>query len=153
MERGVSGGPIREERRLGVFAAINQVVDPCSAGVRVPIGVVDMGLVESVNLDGGRVSIELITTAPFCLFTGLFEEEIQQRVSALPWVESVQVAFNSDPRLLGAWDEERMSADARAALAERFKRSKQPRNVDDNCADGPGVGRKGDTGFLTRIEA
>jgi metal-sulfur cluster biosynthetic enzyme len=112
-----------------------------------------MGLVESVNLDGGRVSIELITTAPFCLFTGLFEEEIQQRVSALPWVESVQVAFNSDPRLLGAWDEERMSADARAALAERFKRSKQPRNVDDNCADGPGVGRKGDTGFLTRIEA
>jgi metal-sulfur cluster biosynthetic enzyme len=134
MERGVSGEPIRD-RRLGVLAAINQVVDPCSVGVRVPIGVVDMGLVESMNLDGGHVSIELLTTTPFCLFTGLFEEEIQQRVSALPWVESVHVGFNSDPRLLGAWDEGRMSVDARAALAKRYKRARWPRNVDVNCAD------------------
>ena len=135
MERGtgMSSEPI-QERRLGVLAAINQVVDPCSVGVRVPIGVVDMGLVESVDLDGGRVSIEMITTAPFCLFTGLFEEQIQQQVSVLPWVESVHVAFNSDPRLLGAWDEERMSVAARAALAQRFKRTSRPRNLN---LDGP----------------
>jgi metal-sulfur cluster biosynthetic enzyme len=143
MERRMSDEPIREMRRLGVLAAINQVVDPCSAGVRVPIGVVDMGLVESVNLNGGRVSIELLTTAPFCLFTGLLEEEVQRRVSALPWVESVHVAFNSDPRLLGTWDEKRMSAGARAALAQRFKRSRQPRNVDVTCADGRGLAGRG----------
>jgi metal-sulfur cluster biosynthetic enzyme len=126
----MSAEAVGEKRRLAVLAAINQVVDPCSVGIGVPIGVVDMGLVESVNLNGDRVSIDLITTAPFCLFTGLFEEEIEQRVSALPWVTSVHVAFNSDPRMLGAWDEERMSDDARAALAQRFKRTMQPRNAE-----------------------
>jgi hypothetical protein len=48
----MSGEAVGEAQRLEVLSAINQVVDPCSVGIGVPIGVVDMGLVESVNLTG-----------------------------------------------------------------------------------------------------
>jgi metal-sulfur cluster biosynthetic enzyme len=121
MERSVEDD-VSRERRVEVLAAINDIVDPCSAAVRVPIGIVDFGLVESVDLDGGRVNLELLTTAPSCMFTGLFEEEVERRVAALPWVESVHVAINSEPRFLSLWDESRMSDAARAALARRYPR-------------------------------
>src|ERR1700674_1639518 len=100
MERSVEDD-VSSERRRQVMAAINEIVDPCSAAVRVPIGIVDLGLLESVDLDGGRVSLDLLTTTPFCMYVGLFEEEVERRVSALPWVESVQVRFDAEPRFVG----------------------------------------------------
>jgi metal-sulfur cluster biosynthetic enzyme len=117
MERNVVDG-LTSERHREVLAAINGIVDPCSAAIRVPIGIADLGLVEALELDGGRVEVVLITTSPFCMFVGLFQEEVERRVSAMPWVESVHVRLNGEP----IWEESRMTSAARAELAERYPR-------------------------------
>jgi metal-sulfur cluster biosynthetic enzyme len=104
------------ERRRAVVAAINGIVDPCSAALAEPIGLADLGLVEEVRIDGGRVRVTLVPTSPQCLFVGLFEEEVEARVSALDWVESVEVAFDEGQKI---WDETRMTAAARDRLSHR----------------------------------
>jgi metal-sulfur cluster biosynthetic enzyme len=103
-------------RREAVLAALNGIVDPCSAAMAEPIGLADLGLVERLEMQGGRVDIELVPTSPHCLFVGLFEEEIASRVGALDWVESVNVRFDEGETI---WDESRVSAAARARLARR----------------------------------
>jgi metal-sulfur cluster biosynthetic enzyme len=104
-----------DERREQVLQAINEVIDPCSAGIASPTGLLDMGLVERVVIDGSRVSIVLTTTAPQCMFVGSFETEAQGRVAALPWVENVEVQTDYTVD----WDESRMSELARRRLDRR----------------------------------
>jgi metal-sulfur cluster biosynthetic enzyme len=95
---------------------LNGIVDPCSAAMAEPIGIADMGLVEDVRVDGGRVEVVLVPTSPHCLFVGLFEEELEKRLSALPWVESVGVELDEGTII---WDEQRMTDAARERLARR----------------------------------
>ena len=103
-------------RARAVRDAINAIVDPCSTAMAEPAGIDDMGIVEAVRLDGDRVEVELLPTSAHCLFTGLFEEEIEQRVGTLPWVGSVHVTLS---RSLEIWDESRMSPRLRERLARR----------------------------------
>jgi metal-sulfur cluster biosynthetic enzyme len=104
--------------RAQVIDAINQIIDPCSAGVGSPIGIADMGLVERLEIHGGEVEVELITTSPMCMFVGHFEQEAERRIGALSWVRSVRVI--STQRTM--WDESLMSEAARTRLAEKYRR-------------------------------
>jgi metal-sulfur cluster biosynthetic enzyme len=106
------------QQRAEALAAINEIVDPCSAGVGVPIGLTEMGLIEELTLGDGHVVVTLMTTAPHCMFVGLLEEEIEQRVSALAWVKSVRVERSSCETV---WDDSRMSEAARERLIERHR--------------------------------
>jgi metal-sulfur cluster biosynthetic enzyme len=105
-----------EERRRAVVAAVNAIADPCSIAMAEPIGIADLGLVEEVRIDDGHVTVVLVPTSPQCLFVGLFEEEVEARVSALDWVESVLVGFDEGETI---WDETRMTSVARERLARR----------------------------------
>lgn len=123
MERAVeplgsfrAGGCVEDERRRAVLEAVNGIADPCSIAMTEPIGIADLGLVEDVGISGGRVEIALLPTSPHCLFVGLFEEEIEERVSALGWVESVHVRLDEGETI---WDESRMTTAARERLARR----------------------------------
>ena len=55
-----------------VREVINQVVDPCSASIGIPIGLVDLGLVRSVEVDNAAdrpdVIVRLRLTSPGCMF-------------------------------------------------------------------------------------
>jgi len=99
-----------------VRAALNEVVDPCSAALAEPVGLSDMGLVEDIRVEGSHVEIVLIPTSPSCMFVGLFHEEAEKRVAALPGVESVRVTLEEGTIL---WDEGRMTESARARLVRR----------------------------------
>lgn len=101
-----------------VTDAINGIIDPCSAGVGSPIGLADMGLVKRLEIRGDAVEVELITTAPLCMFVGHFEEEAERRIGALDWVRSVSVTCTQRTM----WDESLMSEVARVQLAERYRR-------------------------------
>jgi metal-sulfur cluster biosynthetic enzyme len=111
-----------EERRRAVREQINGVLDPCSRAMAVPTGIADMGIVEDVRIDGGRVHVQLLPTSPHCLFLGLFEAEIETRVKALPWVERVSVELTVGAEI---WTEERMERGARERLA-RSRRARRP---------------------------
>lgn len=104
--------------RRRVLAAINEIVDPCSAGIGMPTGIADLGLIDRLEIDDGRVDVTLITTAPHCMFVGMFKEQIEHRVGATPGVASVRVTMNYETM----WDESRMSEGARARTVERHRR-------------------------------
>ena len=107
---------VSEGRAAQVREAINAIVDPCSAAMSEPAGIADMGLLEQVSIDGDEVAVELLPTSAHCLFVGLFEEEIEERVGTLPWVGSVRVTLS---RSLDIWDESRMDPRLRERLRLR----------------------------------
>jgi metal-sulfur cluster biosynthetic enzyme len=115
VERALAGLE-SEDRVRAVVAAVNGIADPCSIAMTEPIGIADLGLVEDVRVDGGHVDVVLVPTSPHCLFVGLFEEEVEARVLALEFVESVNVEHEEGEII---WDETRMAPEARERLRRR----------------------------------
>jgi metal-sulfur cluster biosynthetic enzyme len=58
-----------------------------------PIGLVGVGLIERIDIDGPAVAATVLPTFPDCLFRGVFEGEIKSRLQELLWCRSVMVAF------------------------------------------------------------
>lgn len=69
---------------LTVRSVVDSVVDPCSAGRGVPIGLAAMGLLRTVRIDraGGdvRVVLGMRVTSPGCSFTIEFDTQIRRRL-------------------------------------------------------------------------
>ena len=107
------------DRRGEILLLLDQIHDPCSISIGRPIGLVGMGVIEAVAVDGDKVAVTVLPTFPDCLFRGVFEAEIEARVGALPWCRSVSVTFAPADR---AWDESRMTPDA----LRRLGRKKRP---------------------------
>jgi metal-sulfur cluster biosynthetic enzyme len=61
--------------------------------VRTPIA--DLGLLDEVEVDGGRVTVRFHLTSPLCphRFAGHIGQEIRRRVARVPGVESVEVVL------------------------------------------------------------
>jgi len=55
--------------------------------------IADLGLLDEVEVDGGRVTVHFHLTSPLCpaKFAGTIGQEIRRRVGRLPGVESVEV--------------------------------------------------------------
>ena len=90
--------------------ALRSVYDPCCEQQR--ISVVDMGLIESVALDGERATVELVLTSGWCPFASKLLELVRERIESLPEVQgaSVQIVWEK------GWSSDRLSADARQKL-------------------------------------
>lgn len=95
---------------------INQIVDPCSRAAGTPVGLVDMGIVRSVEIFDGSVRIELMPTFSGCLFAGVFSEEAQRRIEAIAGCDEVVVEIVARAE---TWTEDDMSDSARQRLEER----------------------------------
>jgi len=104
------------EHVAAVRRSLNSIVDPCSAALGVPSGLVDMGLVQQVDVSDGRVVVSLLPTGPGCVFLDHFETEIEQRLGAFEWCSEVRVQIAEDDLV---WDETRLSSAVRQRLAER----------------------------------
>jgi len=94
-----------------VFGALRQCFDPCCR--EKGISVVDMGLIESVAVDGGDVRIDMVLTSGWCPFAMHLLTDMEQQVAALDGVTHVDVNIVWGP----AWTPERLSADARRKLS------------------------------------
>jgi metal-sulfur cluster biosynthetic enzyme len=104
MGRGVS--PSRE----AVIGALDNCYDPCCRDRR--ISVVDMGLIESIEIENRKVEIEMVLTTGWCPFASRLLEMVTEEVGALPTVDNVDVDVIWDP----TWTPERMSESAREKL-------------------------------------
>lgn len=57
--------------------------------------IADLGLLDEVEVDGGRVTVRFHLTSPLCPanFAARIGKEIRRRVSAVPGVQSVEVVL------------------------------------------------------------
>lgn len=96
-----------ERVRALVTEALREVVDP-----EIGLNVVDLGLVYAVDIDGGRVCVDLTMTTPACPLSEQIVRDAEERIRGVDGVEAVEVRLVWEP----AWGPERMSASARATL-------------------------------------
>jgi metal-sulfur cluster biosynthetic enzyme len=93
-----------------VIGALDNCYDPCCRDRK--ISVVDMGLIESIEIEDRRVGIEMVLTTGWCPFASRLLEMVTEEVGALSTVDSVEVDVVWDP----TWTPERMSESARGKL-------------------------------------
>lgn len=78
-----------------IEAELDQVIDPCSAGIGKPVGLVGMGLIKDLALndgpDGTHVRILLRLTSPCCMMAPSFAAQAENRLKALDEIASVEV--------------------------------------------------------------
>ncbi len=94
----------------GVIRALDNCYDPCCRDRK--ISVVDMGLIESIDIQDRAVSIEMVLTTGWCPFAARLLGMVEEEVGSLPGVDSVDVEVVWDP----TWTPQRMSAGAREKL-------------------------------------
>jgi metal-sulfur cluster biosynthetic enzyme len=89
-----------------VRAALAEVTDP-----ELPVGIVDLGLVRSIAVDGDRVTVGLTFTSIACPCTDLLREDVEARLRRLDGVAHVEVEELFEP-----WSRDDMTEDGRLAL-------------------------------------
>jgi metal-sulfur cluster biosynthetic enzyme len=112
--RGVSAAVSTTVSEAAVRAAIDAVVDPCSRLYGTNISLLDLGMVESVRVDGGAVRVDLLLDDPLCMYTFVIQRELRERIAALDGVASVEITVLPD----FGWSRERVSPAARQRLLD-----------------------------------
>jgi len=112
---GRAGGVARVEEPASdvsevILGALRTVYDPCCKEKE--ISVVDMGLIESIQLDGDAARVELVLTSGWCPFAVDLLGMIQEKVESLPEVGGAEVEVVWEK----AWSPERLSGPAREKL-------------------------------------
>ena len=87
--------------------ALTNVIDP-----ELGLDFVELGLIYAIEVSGGAVSVTYTLTTPGCPIGPMVEEQIEEFVSELDGVESVESAVVFTP----PWTPEKMSEDAKFAL-------------------------------------
>jgi FeS assembly SUF system protein len=102
--------PADELARLAdeVVAALKTVYDP-----EIPADIYELGLVYRVDVDDDRnIDIDMTLTAPGCPVANEMPGWVEDAVSMVPGIKSVNVHMVFEP----PWTPERMSEEARVAL-------------------------------------
>ncbi len=90
-----------------VEAALTNVIDP-----ELGLDFVELGLIYEIDVDGPSVHVTFTLTSPGCPIGPQVSEQIEEFVSELDGVESVDSTMVFTP----AWTPELMSEDAKFAL-------------------------------------
>ena len=104
-------GEVRTIEAKDLIDALRGVDDPEYPGV----SVVDMGMIASAEIAGGRATVELITTFSGCPAHDVISSDIAAVVGALDGIVEVSVRRSTE-----AWDTSRLSEHARAVMARDF---------------------------------
>ena len=83
-----------------VRAALNTVIDPCSAVAGAPAGIVEMGLVRDLAIvdEGAGVAVRLSigVTEPGCMMGASFALRARESLERLPGISSVDVQLDHE---------------------------------------------------------
>ena len=106
-----------------VRTVLNSIIDPCSRAAGVPAGIVEMGLIRSVEVRqepaGASLTVTIRVTEPGCLMAYPFANEARKRLETLPGVVSIDVKIDH----VCDWEPAAMSPEYRARLeAHRLQR-------------------------------
>jgi metal-sulfur cluster biosynthetic enzyme len=97
---------------------LGEVIDP-----ELGINIVDLGMLQEVEIEGGRVEVSLGLTSMSCPFWELFSEQVGAAVRTVEGVEEVVVHFDRgkpwSPDLMT--DEARQSLESVGLMPPRFR--------------------------------
>ena len=79
-----------------VLAQLRKVIDPCSIKMCAPVDIWEMGLVEDVEVIGGRVGVRLVLTDISCVFYRDMRRHVIDVLLELPGVDTVDVTLATD---------------------------------------------------------
>ena len=108
-----------------VRLAVSSVDDPEYPGV----SIVDLGLLESLEVDGAVVAIGLIPTFSGCPALDMIAADVDAAVRAVDGIDDVSVSWLRSP----AWSTDRLSRRGRQALASEFTVAVQIGNKTPLC--------------------
>ncbi len=109
-----TGPPVQEQ---DVRRILDEIKDPCSVAASVPMGLSEMGIVKSVDIQSdGRVEIELRLTSPFCEMIAFMKNEALAKIGSLPGVTAVLVRHDSGLD----WDHDFIAPEAQARRQRRL---------------------------------
>lgn len=91
-----------------VESMLQQVKDPEIDSV----SILELGMVESITVNGGKVDIEMLPTFVGCPALDIIKKNVQKAVTKLPFVEKVDVHFIFHP----PWTSERVTEVGRENL-------------------------------------
>ncbi len=102
----------QEERTEGVTVekvreVLKEVYDP-----EIPLSVVDLGLVDEIKVEGGKVEVKMLFTAPGCPMMGYILGKVKQAVEAIPGVEEAKVELVRGK----SWTPDRLTEEGREKL-------------------------------------
>lgn len=95
-----------------IESALHRVPEPCGILMREPIDICDMGLVERIEHDAGRVRIELVLTDASCVHFAGLRRYITDVVGEIPGITSVTVEASTTE----IWTPDRRRAPSASAL-------------------------------------
>ena len=105
-----------------VYAALGEVIDPCSITAGAPLSVVDMGMVMDVSVDDqGVASIGMRATSAMCTMIAGIMKAAEDRIAAVDGVTEVRIKLSSGP----VWTEADMTDRGRSILNARRQRSQR----------------------------
>src|SRR5215210_5098540 len=97
-------GPAERSAGAGaIVEALRDIHDPCCR--EKGISVVDMGLIESVDVDAGSATVRLVLTSGWCPFAVDLLGQVRERLASLEGLEGVEVEILWDR----AWSPERLA--------------------------------------------
>ena len=105
----VSAIPPEELEQLtdDIIAALKTVYDP-----EIPVNVVDLGLIYTVEVADGDVHVEMTLTAPGCGMGPYIAQQAEWRIAEIDDVEDVQVDVVFDP----PWTPDMITEDGKRLL-------------------------------------
>lgn len=89
-----------------VWAALAEVQDP-----ELPVGIVDLGLVRTVRVEGADVAVGLTFTSIACPCTDVLVDDVKSRLARLDGVAGVEVEELFEP-----WSRDDLTEEGRVAL-------------------------------------
>ncbi len=95
-----------------VFDALRTVDDPEYPG----LSIVDLGLCESISIDGTTALIELVPTFGGCPALAMIGDDVRAAVRAVDGIDSVDVHWSTSK----PWTTDRMTATATQVLSSEF---------------------------------
>ncbi|MEZ4417309.1 MAG: metal-sulfur cluster assembly factor [Gemmatimonadota bacterium] len=97
--------PADPEREL--WRVLDEVLDP-----EIPIGLVDLGLIYGVRMEGDVAHVRLTYTATGCPCMEFIREDITDRLTREPWIRAVELDEVWEP----PWTRDRISERGRKKL-------------------------------------
>ncbi|GLJ38170.1 hypothetical protein SUGI_0777100 [Cryptomeria japonica] len=91
---GVEDNALPASAKKDVLKALSQIIDPDFG-----TDIVSCGFVKDIELDeiSGEVSFRLELTTPACPIKDMFEQQANDVVAALPWVQKVSMTMSAQP--------------------------------------------------------
>jgi metal-sulfur cluster biosynthetic enzyme len=98
--------------RYTVEAVLRTIADPCSIATGAPVDLVDMGLIQSIEIERDTVLITLRLTSPTCWQVGNIIGAIHEKLAPLPAIRDLRCRVD----MAAEWTPDMMASSARHRL-------------------------------------